>query len=972
MFPYPPVYHQGRVYAPAVLTGNEIEIYVVAFDARTGENLWTNFICSSRTTGQFGGFRGGPATLTAIPVLEQHGGLLYLMSNIGVMAEIHGASGSVQWLAKYETPAQNRGQRGVRRVSVNTSNALPSRPVVHNGVVYALPTDRVDPVAYDVRTGEPKDIKWGEAKGSTFGTNGTGYTHFVGVASNHLIFVNDRHILGFNLKKHKSPKVLPWHLEGARYETMGLVRDDLIYLPNTHNLMIVNSSDWKRLVDKDENTWASDSDDPADADQLVGNIAVFGHLLVTAGPNRAMAYTDLETFNNRFERLRRERPNDPEVIYEHAVELFNNRQVDVAEEEFKRVIELTGDAPSEPHLVELQTAARDQLFALALHRARKLEAEALGAKNKQGRVEKIVAAYETARGYAPDTARWAEASIGLAGTFEVTEDYSRAIQLYQDLIENAGSEQYVSDGSDPIDIRVGIYARDQINTLILNHSRAVYVESGVEARAAEAFAAAADEAAIKAAIEKFPNSEQAQDRLVGEMVNAYKAKTMGECLSLAQDLIKRYPFLQDSPEIDVILVDCYQALRRRDRVEAVLRRIESREAVESVQVADLTIAIKDVTKRAHDWLNNDGRFRTPDFSQPFAPMDGLATAPDGETVLGPRPLSLNNGQPAFDDGSILIANGGHLQRWDPVANQAIWSAAMPVGWIGVYFKPNTQNEEAPIRVTTAYENDPAAVAGIEPGDLLIAMDGEPVTSASFRDLIYSRKPGDTVEVTYERDGQQKKVSITLGERPIDQGKNLFGATLVGDNTLVAAWPGVIAGYDCESGRLKWQVPLGRTTPQALLGDDQRVYVNTWSDAERDGTIVSRLVVLDGSTGSLEWTRETELVGNDRNGIQSEVYRAAWAGKVIRSFTVSYFNDQQQRVLEVGTQMLSGVTGEVLEADDHSGVLSVLSHSLDRSSGRFFYMVRSNQLRYARGYPGSGRPTGEERDLHPAQDREAGA
>ena len=60
-------------------------------------------------------------------------------------------------------------------------------------------------------------------------------------------------------------------------------------------------------------------------------------------------------------------------------------------------------------------------------------------------------------------------------------------------------------------------------------------------------------------------------------------------------------------------------------------------------------------------------------------------------------------------------------------------------------------------------DSPAADAGLQRGDVVTEVDGTAVDSAT--DLvaaIRTRAPGDTVELTYERDGQAKTAEITLG------------------------------------------------------------------------------------------------------------------------------------------------------------------------------------------------------------------
>lgn len=60
----------------------------------------------------------------------------------------------------------------------------------------------------------------------------------------------------------------------------------------------------------------------------------------------------------------------------------------------------------------------------------------------------------------------------------------------------------------------------------------------------------------------------------------------------------------------------------------------------------------------------------------------------------------------------------------------------------------------------------AATGKLDPGDLLLTVDGKPVTSAdSLRSLISSRAPGATVTIGYERDGAKGTAVITTKKSP---------------------------------------------------------------------------------------------------------------------------------------------------------------------------------------------------------------
>jgi S1-C subfamily serine protease len=57
----------------------------------------------------------------------------------------------------------------------------------------------------------------------------------------------------------------------------------------------------------------------------------------------------------------------------------------------------------------------------------------------------------------------------------------------------------------------------------------------------------------------------------------------------------------------------------------------------------------------------------------------------------------------------------------------------------------------------------AARAGIRAGDIILAIDGQPTDSVdALTSILAGKKPGQTVQVRYSRDGSTGTVSVTLG------------------------------------------------------------------------------------------------------------------------------------------------------------------------------------------------------------------
>jgi serine protease Do len=86
------------------------------------------------------------------------------------------------------------------------------------------------------------------------------------------------------------------------------------------------------------------------------------------------------------------------------------------------------------------------------------------------------------------------------------------------------------------------------------------------------------------------------------------------------------------------------------------------------------------------------------------------------------------------------------------------------GWLGAGNQLGAKGPGAAIG--SVYEGTPAARAGLRPGDVIEALDGEPV--ADFEDLrarVGDRRPGEVVTLRVQRDGATIELTTTLDAKP---------------------------------------------------------------------------------------------------------------------------------------------------------------------------------------------------------------
>jgi serine protease Do len=110
---------------------------------------------------------------------------------------------------------------------------------------------------------------------------------------------------------------------------------------------------------------------------------------------------------------------------------------------------------------------------------------------------------------------------------------------------------------------------------------------------------------------------------------------------------------------------------------------------------------------------------------------------------------------------------------DTIVHQLIEKGKVTRGWLGVGIQPLTTElatkfnvkEEEGVLVNEVFVGEPADLAGIQPGDIILKVDRELVsTTNTLARIIAGFAPGQKTDIEFVRNGKKQKLTLTLGEK----------------------------------------------------------------------------------------------------------------------------------------------------------------------------------------------------------------
>jgi serine protease Do len=110
----------------------------------------------------------------------------------------------------------------------------------------------------------------------------------------------------------------------------------------------------------------------------------------------------------------------------------------------------------------------------------------------------------------------------------------------------------------------------------------------------------------------------------------------------------------------------------------------------------------------------------------------------------------------------------------PIADQIVATGKVIHPYLGIRYVPLNPAISVQIGITAregalvvqVVPGSPAANAGLQPNDVITAIDNQPLnTESALAQTVSSHKPGDTVTLTVLRGSQKLTLTVTLGEMP---------------------------------------------------------------------------------------------------------------------------------------------------------------------------------------------------------------
>ena len=140
-------------------------------------------------------------------------------------------------------------------------------------------------------------------------------------------------------------------------------------------------------------------------------------------------------------------------------------------------------------------------------------------------------------------------------------------------------------------------------------------------------------------------------------------------------------------------------------------------------------------------------------------------------------IGINNAIFSPSGGSVGIGFAIPAETAAPIVAKLRAGEEIQRGYLGVQIQPVTEDMASSLGIARnrgemiqgVQAGQPAERAGLEAGDIVLKVNGQDVTpDQSLSYLVANIKPGQTIPLEVIRDGERRKLNITVGKRPSEE------------------------------------------------------------------------------------------------------------------------------------------------------------------------------------------------------------
>lgn len=130
-------------------------------------------------------------------------------------------------------------------------------------------------------------------------------------------------------------------------------------------------------------------------------------------------------------------------------------------------------------------------------------------------------------------------------------------------------------------------------------------------------------------------------------------------------------------------------------------------------------------------------------------------------VIGVNSAGLSSQMSATSPADMAFAIASNAVQG--IVDEVLATGTVARPYLGIVGQPVATGHQ----ITSVEAGTPAAEAGLQPGDVIVAVNGQALEDeTSLLDLLFAFRPGDTVTLEIARGGETLSVELVLGTRPV--------------------------------------------------------------------------------------------------------------------------------------------------------------------------------------------------------------